>query len=98
MSDPQRPRTAAEPSAPEARFAIVVFHRSDEVERHIAPLRPIDALHLDLIWQGATWSVPSRPSVVLWELAPEDGVDRRITAIAKGTPALSYSVTSTPEL
>jgi diguanylate cyclase (GGDEF)-like protein len=77
---------------------MAVFHRSDEVERHIAPLRPIDALHLELIWQGATWSVPSRPSVVLWELAPEDGADRRINAIAKGTPALSYSVTSTPEL
>src|SRR5215472_4375764 len=98
MSDPQRLPMAAEPSAPDARFGIVVFHRSDEVERHIAALRSVDAIRLELIWQGSTWTVPGHPSVVLWELAPEDGADRRIAAIAKGTPSLSYSVVSTPEL
>src|ERR1700730_3021475 len=98
MSDPQRPPSAAELSASETKFGVVVFHRSDDVERHIAPLRPVHAIHLDVIWQGATWFVPPHTSVVLWELAPEDGPDRRVAAIAKGTPSLSYGAVATPEL
>src|ERR1700683_2993685 len=98
MSDPQRPPSAADPSAPETRFGVVVFHRSDDVDRHVAPLRQVQAIHLEVIWQGATWSVPPHTSAVLWELAPEDGADRRIAVIAKGTPSLSYGATVTPEL
>lgn len=98
MSDPQRPPMAAEPSASEARFGVVAFHRSDDIERHVAPLRLVHAVRLELIWQGATWSVPPHTAVVLWELAPEDGADRRVAAIAKSAPSLSYSVHSTPEL
>jgi diguanylate cyclase (GGDEF)-like protein len=98
MSDPQRPPSAAELSASETKFGVVVFHRSDDVERHIAPLRPVHAIQLDVIWQGATWFVPPHTSVVLWELAPEDGPDRRVAAIAKGTPSLSYGAVATPEL
>lgn len=98
MSDPQRPSKAAEARASEARFRVAVFHRSDDVDRQLSLLRPVQAIQLDLIWQGATWTVPAGTDAVLWELAPEDGNDRRIGAIAKGTPALSYGVASTPEI
>ena len=98
MSDLQRLNSPAETSASDGTFRVAVFHRSDDVERHLAPLRPIQALRLDVAWQGTSWTVPAGTSAVLWELAPEDAADRRVSAIAKHTPAVSYSTASTPDL
>ena len=37
---------------------IAVFHRSEDVQEHVAPLRYVKGVELLLIWQGVTWIRP----------------------------------------
>ena len=46
-------------SAPQpAVLRLAVFHRSEDVQEHIAPLRQIKGLEVLLVWQGVTWMLP----------------------------------------
>src|ERR1700733_2600144 len=98
MADPQRPPLAADIQASGGVLNVAVFHRSDEVDRHVAALSEVAAIRLDLVWQGTTWALPAGAHVLLWELAPEDGSDRRVAALARSAPAVSYSSTLQPDL
>src|SRR3954471_6726680 len=88
--------TAAPPERPELRLA--VFHRSEDVQEHIAPLRQIKGLEVLLVWQGVTWMVPRGVAGVLLELAPEEASDSRIRELIGGVPSASYSLASNPSL
>lgn len=98
MSDvpDSRSVTSSAPARPELRLA--VFHRSEDVQEHIAPLRHVKGLEVLLVWQGVTWIAPRNVAGVLWELAPEDASDSRIRALMAGVPAASYSLASNPSL
>jgi diguanylate cyclase (GGDEF)-like protein len=96
MSD--TPPPAADAITPDGALALAVFHRSDDVDRHIAALRAVRGLDLSVVWQGTAWSLPRGTAGLLWELAPEDGVDRRVAALAKSVPSVSYSVTANADL
>jgi diguanylate cyclase (GGDEF)-like protein len=77
---------------------LAVFHRGEDVQEHIAPLRQVRGLELILVWQGVTWMLPRSAAGVLWELAPEDAADSRIRELIAGAPAASYSLASNPAL
>ncbi len=86
---PQTPTSPASTSVPVLRLA--VFHRSDEVLDHLAPLKQVPGLELVLIWQGTTWAPPAGVAGVLWELAPQDAGDTRLGSLVGAAPAASYS-------
>lgn len=77
---------------------LAVFHRSEDVQEHIAPLRQVKGLEVLLVWQGVTWMPPRSASGILWELSPEDAADSRIRELIAGTPSASYSLASNPAL
>ena len=77
---------------------LAVFHRSEDVQEHIAPLRQVKGLEVLLVWQGVTWMLPRGVAGVLWELAPEDAADSRIRELIGGVPSASYSLASNPAL
>ena len=77
---------------------IAVFHRSEDVQEHVAPLRHVKGVELFLIWQGVTWIRPRGVDGVLWELSPEDGADSRIRDLIEGVASASYSLASNPAL
>ncbi|HEX5214941.1 MAG TPA: sensor domain-containing diguanylate cyclase [Vicinamibacterales bacterium] len=77
---------------------IAVYHRSDNVEQHVAELRPAAGLRLELIRKGSIWTVPNDVAGVLWELAPEDGAQRLVSALIGNIPSVSYSVSPQPNL
>lgn len=77
---------------------IAVFHRSEDVHEHVAPLRSVKDVELLLIWQGVTWMRPRDLDGLLWELSPEDVADSRIRDLIDGTAAASYSLASNPAL
>jgi diguanylate cyclase (GGDEF)-like protein len=77
---------------------LAVFHRSEDVQDHVAPLCHVKGVELLLVWQGVTWTVPNNVTGVLWELAPEDVADSRIRDLIEGVPAASYSLASNPAL
>jgi diguanylate cyclase (GGDEF)-like protein len=85
------------PTSP-STLRIAVFHRSEDVQDHVAPLRHVKGIELFLIWQGVTWNRPRGVEGVLWELAPEDRADSRIRDLIEGVPAASYSLASNPAL
>ena len=90
------PSPSSTPNRPVLRLA--VFHRSEDVQEHIAPLRQVKGLELILIWQGVTWMLPRNAAGVLWELAMEDGADSRVRGLLEGVPSVSYSLASDPSL
>jgi diguanylate cyclase (GGDEF)-like protein len=94
----QPPPSPADVNSPDGALALAVFHRSDDVDRHIESLRHVKGLDLLVVWQGTQWSLPRGAAGLLWELAPEDGADRRIGALAKSVPSVSYSTSRSPEL
>jgi diguanylate cyclase (GGDEF)-like protein len=75
-----------------------VYHRSADVERHIALLGEVPHLRLLTFWQGTTWTLPPGIAGVLWELTPQDSADPRLAAMLGQTPAASYSLSSTPAI
>jgi diguanylate cyclase (GGDEF)-like protein len=83
-------------TAPALRLA--VFHRSEEVQEHLAPLRQIGGIELVPVWQGSTWALPRAVSGVLWELAPQDSTDSRVTMLIDQVPSASYSMGASPTL
>jgi diguanylate cyclase (GGDEF)-like protein len=77
---------------------LAVFHRSEDVQEHLAPLRMVHGVEILQIWQGSTWTLPRGVAGVLWELAPQDAADSRIGGLIAGVPAASYSLTIDPAL
>ncbi len=77
---------------------IAVFHRSEDVHEHVAPLKLVKDVELLLIWQGVTWMRPRNLDGLLWELSPEDNADSRIRELIDGGAAASYSLASNPSL
>jgi diguanylate cyclase (GGDEF)-like protein len=96
------------PEAPDAKSAqtssqpgglrLAVFHRSDDVLEHLAPLRQIKGVDITLHWQGSTWTAPRGIAGLVWELSPQDAADSRVAALIEGVPAVSYSLASHPAL
>ena len=77
---------------------LAVFHRSEDVQEHLAPLRQTGGVEIVPVWQGATWTLPRGTAGVLWELAPQDANDSRIPLLVENLPAASYSLASHPSL
>jgi diguanylate cyclase (GGDEF)-like protein len=75
-----------------------VYHRSADVERHIALLGDVPGVALITQWQGTAWTLPPNVTGVLWELTPQDTLDPRVPAMLGRTPAASYSLSSTPPI
>src|SRR5215471_18856989 len=98
MPDAPESRSAASAPAERPELRLAVFHRSEDVQEHIAPLRQIKGLEVVLVWQGITWMAPRNAAGILWELAPEDAADSRIRELIAGLPAASYSLASNPSL
>ncbi len=72
-------------------LTLAVFHRSREVLRHLAPLRRAAHLRVKCLPQPAVVRVPSNATGVLWELGPDDDIDRRrISRVLSGVPAASF--------
>ena len=96
----RRPRkpSAPETTVPESVLTLAVYHRSDHVEQHVAPLRAISGLRLELVRKGTLWTVPTDVDGVLWELTPEDGTQRLVPALVGTLPAASYSLVQQPGL
>lgn len=95
---PESKSFSSAPAQPASVLRLAVFHRSEDVQEHVAPLRQIRGVELLLVWQGVTWTLPRHVAGVLWELAPEDASDSRIAALIEGVPAASYSLASNPAL
>jgi len=77
---------------------IAVYHRGDDVEQHVAPLRPVSGLKLELVRKGTLWTVPTDVAGVLWELSADDGAHRLVAALVGSVPAASYSASNQPGL
>jgi diguanylate cyclase (GGDEF)-like protein len=77
---------------------LAVFHRTEEVSDHLAPLAQVADVELVFIWQGTSWRAPRDVAGILWELAPQDSGDARIPTLIEGLPAASYSFAGTPAL
>jgi diguanylate cyclase (GGDEF)-like protein len=78
-----------------------VYHASDEVEKHVAPLRRSRRFSVTCFSQqsGSLRASASGFDGVLWELTPGRSVDRRrLLAIARTRPIVSYSVDPGVEL
>ena len=96
-------RRSRSPSAPEVNsgeraLTVAVYHRSDNVEHHLAGLRTSSSLRLELVRKGTQWAPPPQASAVLWELTLEDGAHRLVSSIVGNLPAVSYSVSPQPGL
>jgi len=98
MPDAPESRSLASSAPQQSALRLAVFHRSEDVQEHIAPLRQIKGLEVVLVWQGITWMAPRNAAGILWELAPEDAADSRIRELIAGLPAASYSLASNPSL
>jgi len=82
---------------PDQPLTLVVYHRG-EVESQIAPLRQAAALQLELVRKGTLWTVPQNAAGVLWELVPEDGAQRLVSAMISAVPAASFGPAGQPGL
>lgn len=74
--------------------ALAVYFASDEVEKHIAPLRRSNRFSLTCFPQqsGSFRASAAGFDAVLWELTPGQSLDRRrVLAIARTRPIVSYS-------
>jgi diguanylate cyclase (GGDEF)-like protein len=70
---------------------LAVFHRSEDVQEHLAPLRQVAGVELVFVWQSTSLNLPRDVVGVLWELAPQDAADVRIATLIASLPAASYS-------
>jgi diguanylate cyclase (GGDEF)-like protein len=75
---------------------LVVYHHTPEIETHLELLQPVGGLQLEFIRKGTQWTVPSDADALLWELAPEDGFQRLVSALIGGIPAASFSTSTQP--
>ena len=89
-------RTRRRTSASRAVLRLVVYHASADVQPQVAPLTRTQKFKVACYPQR---TVPVRPpatavDAVLWELSPGRRPNwRRLNAIARGTPIVSYSAT-----
>ncbi len=77
--------------------ALAVYHASDEVEKHLAPLRRSNRYSVTCFPQqsGSFRASASGFDGVLWELTSDHSLDRRrLVAIARTRPIVSYSADS----
>src|SRR5262245_8324779 len=99
MPEAQETKSSSPASTPPATvLRLAVFHRSEDVQEHLAPLRIVRGVEILQLWQGATWTLPRGVAGILWELAPQDSADTRIGGLIEGVPAASYSLASNPAL
>src|SRR5690348_8240366 len=94
---PRRP-SAPELTAPDSVLTLAVYHRSDNVEQHLGELRALAGVRLELVRKGTLWTVPNDVSGILWELSPDDGAHRLVSALIGTIPAVSYSIDAEPAL
>jgi diguanylate cyclase (GGDEF)-like protein len=85
-------------SAPDGTITLAVYHRSDNPEPQFADLAQAVGVRLEFVKTGSLWTVPSNVSGLLWELSPEDGAQRLVSALIGSLPAASYSLASQPGL
>lgn len=72
-------------------LTLAVFHRSRDVLRHLAPLRRATHLRVKCLPQTGALRVPQNVTGVLWELGPDDEVDRRrLSRVLSGAPSASF--------
>ena len=70
---------------------LAVYHRSPDVEQHLLGLRRSNRVRLAVERQAAVWTPPREASGILWELSPDDGIDRRrVSALIEQAPVVSY--------
>jgi diguanylate cyclase (GGDEF)-like protein len=81
------------PTSTGTALTLAVYHRSPDVERHVAALRRSRRVKIALERQGASGSVPRATAGILWELVPGNGIDRRrVAALFDLAPVASYGV------
>jgi diguanylate cyclase (GGDEF)-like protein len=95
MQEPKSP--ALDPATPPL-LRLAVYHRSEDVQEHLAWLRQVRGVDLLLLWQGASWTRPRDVDGVLWELAAQDRADPRLAALIDGVPAASYGLAASAAL
>jgi diguanylate cyclase (GGDEF)-like protein len=95
---PRRPSPSETASPDDGTVTLAVYHRGDDVEQHVAPLRPAGGLRLEFVRKGTLWTIPNDVAGVLWELTPDDGAHRLVAALVANVPAASYSATAQPGL
>jgi len=93
-----RKGSAPERAASGEALTIVVYHRSPDVEQHVAALRPASGIQLQLVRKGTLFTIPNDVSGVLWELSLEDGAQRLAPGLIGTVPAASYSAIDQPGL
>jgi diguanylate cyclase (GGDEF)-like protein len=75
-------------------LTVAVYHRSADVEQHVAALRRSRRVRIAVERQGSTWTPPREASGILWELSAENGLDRRrVSALIDHAPVASYGAT-----
>jgi diguanylate cyclase (GGDEF)-like protein len=79
-------------------LTLAVYHRSENVEQHLAELRAASGLRLDLIRKGTLWTMPTAAAGALWELSLDDGAHRLVSSLIGSLPAISYSANNQPGL
>jgi diguanylate cyclase (GGDEF)-like protein len=80
-------------------MVLAVYHATDEVERHLEPLRRSERLSIAKFSQrtGSFRVSAAGFDAVLWELTPDRPLDRRrLAALARRRPVVSYSAASWP--
>jgi diguanylate cyclase (GGDEF)-like protein len=78
-------------------LTLAVFHRSRDVARLLAPLRRTRHLRVKCLSQGTAPRVPASATGVLWELGPDDDIDRRqLTRVLSGVPSASFGAGARP--
>jgi len=88
--------SADDAAEPGGSLRLVIYHHSPDIEKYIEPLRPAAGLQIELVRKGTLWTVPSNVDALLWELAPEDGFQRLVSALISGLPAASFSMSRQP--
>jgi diguanylate cyclase (GGDEF)-like protein len=98
MPESHEPNSQALDSASVRLLRLAVYHRSEDVQEHLAPIRQVKGVEIVLMWQGTSWTLPRDIDGVLWELAPQDRADPRLAALLADVPAASYSLSSSVAL
>lgn len=91
----QRRSAARQTNQASGSVTLAVFHRSqpgESVERHVAPLRRTRRVSLAIARQTAAAAPPRGTGGILWEIAADTGLDRRlVSSLLAKAPAASYS-------
>lgn len=91
----QRASTARQTTPATSSISLAVFHRGqpgESVERHVAPLRRTRRVALTIARQTSGVTPPRGTSGILWEIAADAGLDRRVvSALLAKAPAASYA-------